>query len=51
MAASAFIEQVRTVIRLRHLSYRTEQTYCDRIMQYIRPATLPVPSPSSDQRH
>jgi integron integrase len=36
MATSAFMEQVRTVIRLRHLSYRTEQTYCDVIRQYIR---------------
>jgi hypothetical protein len=36
MAASAFMEQVRTGIRLRHLSYRTEQTYCDVIRHFIR---------------
>jgi integron integrase len=36
MAARAFLEQVRTLIRLRQLSYRTEQTYCDVITHYIR---------------
>lgn len=29
------MEQVRTVIRLRGMSYRTEQTYCDWIKRFI----------------
>ncbi len=36
MEVRACMEQVRTVIRLRRLSYRTEQTFCDVIRQYIR---------------
>jgi integron integrase len=35
MAAGEFMAQVRTVMRLRHLSYRTEQTYCSIIKQFI----------------
>ena len=29
------MDQVRTIIRLRGLSYRTEETYCDWIRRYI----------------
>jgi hypothetical protein len=30
------LDQVREVLRLRHYSIRTEQTYCDWIRRYIR---------------
>ncbi len=30
------LDQVREVMRLRHYSIRTEQTYCDWIRRYIR---------------
>ncbi|MBL8168226.1 MAG: phage integrase N-terminal SAM-like domain-containing protein [Acidobacteria bacterium] len=29
------LDQVRTAIRLRRMSYRTEQTYCDWIKRFI----------------
>jgi integrase len=35
MAPGDFMAQVRSVMRLRHLSYRTEQTYCSIIKQFI----------------
>jgi integron integrase len=35
MPAGTFMEQVRIVMRLHHLSYRTEQTYCDVIKRFI----------------
>ncbi len=35
MAPGDFIAQVRSVMRLRHLSYCTEQSYCSVIKQYI----------------
>ncbi len=30
------MDQVRQVLRYHHYAYRTEQTYCDWIMRYIR---------------
>jgi hypothetical protein len=30
------MEQVRQVLRYHHYAYRTEQTYCDWILSYIR---------------
>jgi integrase len=35
MTSSPFLEQVRTVIRLRHLSYKTEQAYVHTIKRFI----------------
>jgi integron integrase len=35
MAPGEFMAQVRAVMRLRHLSYRTEQSYCHVIKQFI----------------
>jgi hypothetical protein len=35
MAPGDFMAQVRSVMRLRHLSYRTEQTYCAIIKQFL----------------
>jgi integron integrase len=35
MGASPFMEQVRTAMRLRQFSYRTEQSYCDAIKRFI----------------
>jgi integron integrase len=35
MAPGDFMAQVRSVMRLKHLSYRTEQTYCSIIKQFI----------------
>jgi len=35
MKKSPFLEEVRDVIRVRHLSYRTEKTYLDWIYRYI----------------
>jgi hypothetical protein len=30
------LEQMRDVMRLKHYSYRTEQTYCDWVERFIR---------------
>src|SRR5215510_6919938 len=35
MAPGDFMAQVRSVMRLRHLSYSTEQSYCSIIRQFI----------------
>lgn len=35
MGTSPFMEQVRTAMRLRQFSYRTEQSYCDAIKRFI----------------
>lgn len=35
MATGDFMAQVWSVMRLKHLSYRTEQTYCSIIKQFI----------------
>ena len=35
MAPGDFMAQVRSVMRLRHLSYCTEQSYCSVIKQFI----------------
>jgi integron integrase len=49
MTPSPFLEQVRTVIRLKHLSYKTEQAYLHTIKRFIlfhnkrHPAELGVP--------
>lgn len=49
MTASPFLEQVRTVMRLKHLSYKTEQAYLHTIKRFIlfhdkrHPAELGVP--------
>ena len=49
MTPSPFLEQVRTVIRLKHLSYKTEQAYVQTIKRFIlfhgkrHPSVLGVP--------
>lgn len=49
MTPSPFLEQIRTVMRLKHLSYRTEQTYLQTIKRFIlfhgkrHPTELGVP--------
>lgn len=49
MATPSLLDQVRTVARLRHLSYRTEETYCHGIRHFIlfhnkqHPLTMGVP--------
>jgi hypothetical protein len=49
MAPSPFLEQVRTVIRFKHLSYKTEQAYLATIKRFIvfhgkrHPAEMGVP--------
>ena len=35
MTPSPFLEQVRSVIRLKHLSYKTEQAYLHTIKRFI----------------
>ena len=30
------LDQVRQVLRYHHYAYRTEQTYCDWIIQYVK---------------
>jgi site-specific recombinase XerD len=49
MTSSPFLEQVRTAMRLKHLSYKTEQAYVQTIKRFIffhdkrHPSELGVP--------
>jgi len=43
MSIGDFLEEVRRVLRLKHLSYHTEQTYFSTIQRYIVSMASAIP--------